>query len=345
MIGPSEIIIARPGFFEPQVVQISPPSMAWRTDGPGSFECSIELQTIALVNLRVQGTVNPLKGMWIWYEHPTAGAWAGVIQKTDVSEWFVRIQAEQFNVLMRKRRVPGGYRAVGIAPGALALQFVTTAERSGESFLLTGTSVQETGDAVDIEPRSGDLCDDILPQLADFGYQWRVRSWSTDERLFEFRQRLGTDKRANVLISEGRHITRTGLSGDLWTVANDIEGIPGDRDPRNTRGYQIEDPKSIRELGRRYQETVAYTGVATRSTIVPLLKKDLALRKYPQEIAQFDVVDEDMIFTEFREGDIIMVALASANVVAPLEVDIRSLNADTNVMTIAGRLRTEDAVA
>lgn len=343
MIGQSEVIIARPGFFDPQIVQVSPPSLAWRTDGPGSLECSIELQSLVAANLRVQGTTTPLKGKWIWFEHPTAGPWAGVIQRTEVGPWFCQIVAEQFNVLMRKRKVPGTYRAVGIAPGSLALQFVNSAERQGESFLLTGTSVQETGDAVDIEPRGGDLCDDILPMLAKFGYQWRVRTLTMDERLFEFRQRVGVDNRGDVLISEGRHIVSTSLTGDLWTVANSIEGIPGDQPFKTARGYEVEDKGSIRTLGRRYQETIAYTGVATRSTLVPLIEADLALRKYPQEIAQFEVVDEDMIFAEFREGDIISVSSASANVVAPFEVDIRSLNGDTNVMTIAGRLRTEEA--
>lgn len=344
MIGQPDAIIARPGWSDARMTPISPPSCSWRTDGPGSFDCEIETRTLSTYGLSVTAIDRALKGRWLWWEHPTAGPWGGVITRTEVGPWYTRIAAEQFAVLLRKRRTATAEAAVGIAPGSLALYYLISAERNGDSFLLSGWEAEESGQAVDLEPRGGDLCDDILPQLADYGYQWRVRADTMNERLFQFRTRLGEDKRGRVLLSEGRHIPVDGVrvTGDLWTVANSITGVSGDRAWEETTGYQQDDESSMRALGRRYEETIAYSGMVTRSTIAPLVKRDLARKKYPQEIAEVTVVDEDMCFADFREGDTISLMSAHANYHGPMEVDIRSLDARTNTMTIAGRLLTED---
>ena len=343
MIGPVDALIARPGWSDQRLVPISPPSMSWRTDGPGSFECEIETRTLGTLGLNITPITNPLKGRWLWWEHPTAGPWGGVITRTEAGPWYTRIVAEQFAVLLRKRRLSANYGPMSISPGSLALLFVSTAERNGDSFLLSGWTAEESGDAIDIEPRGGDLCDDVLPMLADFGYQWRVRANTMDERLFEFRQRVGTDKRATVLLSEGRHVTATRVTGDLWTVANSITGVSGDRDWNQANAYQNEDATSVRTLGRRYEATIAYTGVVSRSTIAPLVKRDLKRLKYPQEIAEVEVVDDDYMFSEFREGDTVTLLSGHANYHGPFEIDVRLLDARRNAITVAGRILTEAA--
>ena len=343
MTAPVEVTLGRPGWSERRIVQIAPPSMSWRTDGPGSFDCLVRARDLHSAGYMLHGVSDPLKGLWLWYEHPTAGPWGGVVTRTDSDGSFVRITAEQFNVLLRKRRVPGTYRAVAVSPGALALSFLTDAERNGDSFMLTGWTAEETGAVIDFEPRGSDLCDDVIPALAAYGYQWRVKATAMDERLFEFRQRVGTDKRASVLMSEGRHIVRFNQTGDLWTVVNSLEGVPGDRDYREARGYQLDDEQSMRELGRRYEATIAYTGAVTRSTIIPQVKRDLERLKYPAEIAQADIADVDLAWLRFREGDIISVASASANYLGPMEVDIRTLDVASGLMSIAGRLRVDEA--
>jgi len=340
--GPAEAIIARPGWVDQRTIQISPPSCAWRTDGPGSFDCTVRTRDLTTAGMGITQISTAVKGRWLWWEHPTAGAWGGVITRTEIGPWYTRITAEQFNVLMRKRQTAQNVKAVGIAPGSLALYYLTSAARSGDSFLLTGWTAQEGGDAVDLEPRGGDLCDDIIPDLARYGYQWRVRAWTMAERLFEFRERLGVDKRGTVLLSEGRHIVGIRVTGDLWTVANSIIGISGDRVWDQSYGYQQDDDASIRALGRRYEETIAYTGVITRSTIAPLVKRDLAVRRYPQEITEIDLVDADMCFLDFREGDTVRILSAQANSDYAMDVDIRSLDAGRNILTIAGRLRTDE---
>ena len=44
----------------------------------------------------------------------------------------------------------------------------------------------------------------------------------------------------------------------------------------------------------------------------------------------------------FREGDVVTIASAHANLVAPMDVDIRSLDVRSGTMAIAGRLQIED---
>jgi len=343
VIGPVEVTIGRAGWVAPQRLNIGPPTMSWRTDGPGTLSCEVDARTLALAGLAVGRRVNPLKGRWLWYAHPTAGAWGGVVTRTEVNDTTVTITAEQFAVLLRKRRVASTYPPLSISPGSLALYLLASAERQGDHLQLTGRTAEESGKAVDIEPRGGDLCDDVLPELAGFGYQWRVRADTMTERVFEFRRRLGEDKRGSVLLSEGHDVVRVGLSGDLWTVANSIEGIPGSEFWEGAAGYTQDDRGSIRALGRRYEETVAYTGSVTRSTIVPLVLRELAERAYPQEIAVVEVVDEGMRWREFREGDTVSLMSRSINVRCPLEVDVRTLDVGAGTMSIAGRLRTEEA--
>src|SRR5688500_4082625 len=124
MTAPVEVTIARPGWFERRIVQIAPPAMSWRTDGPGSFDCLVRARDIHQAGYNLTGVVNPLKGLWLWYDHPTAGPWAGVITRVDSDGSFVRVTAEQFNVLLRKRRVTGSYTSVAVSPGSLALSFL-----------------------------------------------------------------------------------------------------------------------------------------------------------------------------------------------------------------------------
>lgn len=342
-LGPTDATIALPGWGDMKTVPITPPSMSWRTDGPGSFEFTVDNRNLSRLGLKIIGTSNPLKGRWLWWEHPTAGAWGGVITATDAGKWTTRVTAEQFAVLLRKRRTNVNYGSMSMSPGSLALIYMTGAERNGDSYMLTSWTAEECGTALEMQPRGGDLCDDILPQLAAFGYQWRVKATTMTERAFEFRSRLGTDKRGSVLLSDGRHLVSINATGDLWTVANSIIGVAGDTNFQEANGYQLDDDRSIRTLGRRYEATIAYTGVVTRSTIVPLVKRDLADRKYPREVYTAEVVDEDSIWSQFREGDIVSVASASLNYQGPMDVDIRSLDMSTQTMTIAGLIRWDEA--
>jgi hypothetical protein len=342
--APTDLIIAGPGFYNQRLVPISPPDMSWRTDGPGSFSCEIDTRELTNVGINVSASDDPLQGMWVWWEHPTAGAWGGVITRTEVDTWYTRVTAEQFNVLLRKRRMSSTFGQMSASPGALALMFLTAAERNGDSFGLTSWTAEETGPAIDIEPRGGDLCDDVLRSLTRFGYQWRVKADTMDERAFQFRRRLGYDLSRSVLLSEGMDIPHGGfrVSADLWTVANSIVGISGQSDWRDSNGYQADDDGSIRALGRRYEDVIGYNGATSRSTLVPLVKADLAEMSYPKHIAEIVVTEQNNTWQTFREGDTVAVSSAAANVYAPFEVDIRSLNMTTGLMTLAGKLRTED---
>lgn len=345
MIGQADAIIARPGFTDQRIIAISPPDMSWRTDGPGTFDCEIETRDLTNSGLSVSGTSAGVKGCWIWWEHPTAGAWGGVITRTEVDTWYTRITAEQFNVLLRKRRMSSTFGQLSASPGSLALMFVTAAERNGDSFGLTSWTAEETGPAIDIEPRGGDLCDDVIRSLLRYGYQWRVKADTMSERAFQFRKRLGSDLSRSVLLSEGMDIPHGGfrVSADLWTVANSIHGVSGQADWSKANGYQADNDASIKALGRRFDEVTAYGGATSRSTLVPLVKADLTDKAYPKDIAEIQVTDQNYQWQAFREGDTVSVASAAANIAAPFEVDIRSLSMRSGLMTLAGRIKSEDA--
>lgn len=343
MTAASEIEIGRPGWDQVRRLACSPPSMSWRTDGPGTFNAT--LSTDELLDWRMPpASRTGLKGKWLWYEHPIAGAWGGVITATSVRGAFTDITAEDFAVLLRKRRTAANYRAQSASPGTMALVYITSAERAGDYLGLTAWTADESGDPIDYDPRGGDLADEIIPELAEFGYQWRVLSRTKDERWFDFRPRLGADLRRTVHLLSGRHIVAESeaIDGDLWTVANAISGVAGDQQFEVSRGYFAENRASVKALGRRYETQIAYDGAATRSTIVPLIKKDLAAMAYPAEICTVDVTAADDTWRLFREGDVIRVTLAAAGADCPMTVDVRSLDVGTGVLTISGELLTTE---
>jgi hypothetical protein len=345
-LSPNILTIASAGFLDRQYVETTPPTMSWRTDGPGTLETTMQTRDLAKLGIRVLGRTDQLKGKWAFYQHPTAGGWGGVVTSTDVAGPYTQIICEQFAVLMRARQVSSVWKALGASPGALALQYVQTAERHGDTFGLTSFAAYEGGEPVDYEPRGGDLCDEILPELASFGYQWHVRSDTIEERAFRFYPRIGTDKRREITLVDGVHIAMGSLavSGDLWTVANSIEGINADLPYESATGYTLEDNTSIRELGRRYERSIPYSGVATRTTIAPLVKRDLLRYRYPTEVATCDIVDDGLIWAQLREGDTIMVESGECNVRCPMTVDIRALDVGRGLLQIGGELLIAEAV-
>lgn len=339
MTAPSFATIARVGWVGAAEIPLAGLSLSWRTDGAGLLTGIADAKELSRYGFSPTAR-NGLKGKWLWYEHPTAGGWAGTITGSETQGAFTTITAEDFATNLRKRRLGSNWRPFPSSPGAIVLQFLTSAERAGENLGLTGWVAEEGGDTITWDPRAGDLYEELIPELADFGYQWHVISRTKDERLFEFRRRLGTDKRRSVLLSDGRHIIAESadITGDLWTVANSIEGIAADSDYNHARGYQQDSQASIRALGRRFEEQIAYDGVATRSTIAPLVKKDLAKFSYPQELITVDIMDADDCWRLFREGDTVSIALAAAGIQCPMQIDVRSLDVDTATVTISGAL-------
>jgi hypothetical protein len=337
---PGWLEVSHPGFGNIQVVPTANIDATWRTDGPGVLRGTMETEYITTMGLKVWGWTSSLFGKWVWWEHPTAGGWGGVITAVSCDGPFTYVTAEQWPVLLRKRRISSTWRAVPSSPGSLALTFLNHAARAGEDLGVTDWVAEEGGETIDYEPRGGDLCDDIFPELASYGYQWRVTSDDKHVRQLQFRERVGQDKRTRITLSEGVHIPAGGytLEGDLWTVTNSIEGVNADELFNDATGYVLEDQASIRALGRRYETTIGYNGMATSSTIAPLVQRDLERYKWPAHVLSLDVLDADLCWSWVREGDTIMVHLPSANLIAPFQVDIRTLIVDESRLQLAGSL-------
>jgi hypothetical protein len=341
MSAPQRVQIGYPGWADTRIVEVALPSMSWRTDGPGTFTTQADVRELRKAGIRVLGRTDGIKGRWLWYEHPTAGAWGGVITATDVDGPLVTLFCEQFAVLLRKRTLSSRYIPESSSPGSVAMGILTASERHGEALGLTSWSAYEGGQMIDYEPRGGDLCDEVIPELASLGgLQWRVRSTAMDERAFEMRPQVGVDRSRTCLLVEGRHVPDPGVrvSGDLWNVANAIEGINADQPNREARGYVVEDQASIKGLRRRYEESIAYSGVSTRSTVVHLVKRDLTRKAWPVEFAVVDVIDEDGCYGWFAEGDTISIQSSSADIHCPMTVEIRTLDLAGGIMQIAGEL-------
>jgi len=341
--GMRDVVIGRAGWATMDRLPVVMGGVSWRTDGAGSLSCRIALRDLFARGYDLRPGSTPIKGMWLWWEHATAGGWGGVITRTSVSWPWLDITAESFLVLLRARRVPTDYGPQSASPGSLAMRAIRDVERGGDRLQITGAVADESDVAVWYDWRGGDLAEDVLPELTGYGYQMRVRTDTIDERLFEFRRRLGLDRRGDVLLAEGGAIISPSQEGDLWTLANAIVGVSGESDWSDSTAYRLDDDASIRAYGRAYERTIAYPGLVTRSTIIPRVQRDLAARSSPAEVVTLDTVDAGYIWERIREGDTVTAILPSANAIVGVRIDQRTLDVSRGVQTFAGTVIAEAA--
>ena len=330
------VTIGRVGWVDEELLDASAISFSRQVDGPGQLVCTVPHDGLYDRGYDVRPGDRPIKGSWVRIEHPTAGTWAGVVTQTRVDGAWVELTAESFHVLLRKRRVPTDYVVAGVPAGSVALRAFTDVQRMDYTWVAS-VSADEDGDPIEVELRGGDLVDDVFGELVDVsGMQWRV----TPERVLEWRHRLGSDKRGSVTLVEGAQISGVEQTGDLWTMVNALTGTASDSRWADTTAYELESDDSIRDYGRRYEETRTYP-YATRSTIIPHVRDDLARLRDPAELIRLEVIDDGESWADVREGDLFTAILPSVNAVVVVDVIAQDFDLDRGTMSIAGKVLAE----
>lgn len=272
------------------------------------------------------------KGMWVHYEHDSGFTFAGVITARRRRPGAWEIIAETFHVLMRKRRMARLFRTLTAPPGSLFVRVLKDAQ-NGDPLGLRSILADESGDAMRLDARAMDLYDEVIPTLLRGGeFEWDI----DDDRNASFGKHIGADRRATVHLAEGRHVVDFSLDDDLWTITNDILGIPARRGFAESRAFQVEDGDSIRGYGRM-QGTLVVPEI-TKHAITPVIKRQLQEWKDPRQSLSLTLANEDNCFGWFGIGDRIRVTLGSAGttvIYRPLAI---ALDEDTGTMTTAGEV-------
>lgn len=199
-----EAVISAPGNLEPRRVPLAGTQCSWEINGAGSFSAFVRLD-----DLRAAGLVGDIKGYWVVY--PTsAGLWGGVISGQPTTGTYMEIAAQGFLTLVKGRVLTERLVAMGGSAGGLARRALSLAGAGSPTFLDIG-DIDEGGGALTLE-LTGDVANDVLPQLAEAGdVEWVV----TAERVFHLARRLGHDRSATVRLVEDRHIAQARVNDDL----------------------------------------------------------------------------------------------------------------------------------
>ena len=327
----ADVTITNAGGLNPQRVAGAGLRCSWGISQAGTMSVFLPARDAVLAGL---GDTAAL-GRWLAYEHPTAGRWAGIVQDVSWAPNELELACESFHALLRKRRGPRNFRRNAMTPGEHFRRVITDASHD-DPLWLTVTRADEDGEPVPMEDRGGDLFGTVIPQLLGGGdYEWRVNE--NREAEFGVAGTVGLDKRATVLLAEGRHIATFRYAASRLTVANDLLGIAGDKDYERAQSFIREDGASIERYGR-LQETRVYPRLTSKSTIEPRLRAELRQTATPAAAVELTLTDEDRCFSWFREGDIVGVLLPTANAAKAVRLTARALDVEAGTLTCSGNV-------
>lgn len=202
-----DMVVSAPGNLSPRRVPLAGCQCSWEINGPGSLSAFIRLDDV-----RGSGLGGDLKGYWLTYA-TSAGAWGGVITGQPTTGTYMEIAAQGFLALVKGRVLTDPLVAMGGSAGGLARRALAQAGAGNPTFLALG-AIDEGGGALTLD-LTGDVANDVLPQLAEAGdVEWVV----TAERVFTLARRLGHDRSATVRLVEDRHIAQARVNDDLETT-------------------------------------------------------------------------------------------------------------------------------
>lgn len=203
-----EVIISDRGGGNATRIEIASPQASWLLNESGQFSCYTTIDI-----LRRAGLGGELKGKWLWWVSP-AGIFGGVITGRPMTGTVAEISAEGWASLLRGRVLIGGDQAIA-PPASLAVRVLRSASASQATFITIGT-IEEGGQDLGVL-MTGDVADDILPNLADAGdMEWRIDA----DRKFHAGRKLGRDLSGSIRFLENRNFGNVQIADDLWYAAS-----------------------------------------------------------------------------------------------------------------------------
>jgi hypothetical protein len=301
---------------------------SWVVSAPGSFSCVVSDR-----DARRWGAAGAswLGSKWVRLETADLPAWGGVVTTMRWAPGTLELGAESFHALLRRRRVPRTYGQQRATAGALAQRAYRDVQADDYTFIRT-FEADETGDPIDFEWHGGDLADDVFRELATAsGQEWTVDA----DRAAEWRVRLGADKSGTVHLAYPHEIVSYSLTGDLWTVENDIEGEAADTAFAAPVYDQAEDNASVKTRGR-YQTTRTYPNVVSKGTVRPKVKRDLERLANPTQVVTMTVANVAHCWGKFQLGDTILATLPGADSRLRVRLGAIAVDVDGGTMELAG---------
>jgi hypothetical protein len=272
-------------------------------------------------------------GRWVWWEHPTQGIFAGYVEDApiDTGRGTVELGVISFVNILTKRRTIRRYRPAAGPPGAIvrrALADVTL--DAGMPFEITAS---ERGNNLTYEFRAASIMDVFDAMVSASGQEWR--SWMDDSRTLqiEWRPKVGEDLTADVTFTEGVNIIDARIEQTIANTVNDLLGIADDQQYDRAQGARFISAGSRGRFGS-LQDTRRYTGLVSKSTLMPQVQSDLETLALPTVTITIRVYHLEPLLSLIRDGSEFRFVSHSANAVYRARVLARDIDLDSGVVTL-----------
>lgn len=323
------ITLSRVNWSDPRQVRVSGVACDWSINAPGALHCALPVSAAQLTTFG-----DDLKGLWLVYDHATAGRWAGVVVDNQANgDGTMSLNATSMHWLLAKKRVSRRFKTGNAPPGALALRIVRDVANERVVWI-TDIQADEDGELVSYEFRGDDAGQAIATISYDSHQSYTVTVTDDGLLAFEWRVDLGSDKTGSVLLRENCELANVVVTESIDSVVNDIRAVSDERDWLTSVSSTQADPNSIDLYGRR-QETRAYIG-ADSSSLAARARTDLLRDALPVRTVTADMAASHPMAAEVREGDYVLIWCEGANCVCKWRITNRALDNGWGTIHLAG---------
>lgn len=328
--GLSLLTIARRNWADQREVRCANISASWRVSQIGRLSATIASRDAWLLG------IDDYLGMWVYWAHPTLGAWGGTVEDVTVSfqRGTLELSCASFANAMKHRRTAKRYGQASGPPGSLVLRAIT--DLSVRDLPFTSVGVDTSGNPVSMSWRGDDLYSVVSRLASQGGKQFDVTVDVDSLAIaFEFRTQTGRDRTGYVSLCEGYHIADGTVASTIANLINDRLAVSAEQSWDTAVSAVALNGPSIRLYGHK-QDTQSYYGFATPTALANRARSELAVLASPQIPVSFRLSDRELQLVDFIQGDTIRVVSSSANAEYLVTVMGRAVDADTGVVTIVG---------
>lgn len=319
----SLIELSRPGWVAPRLVPVADVQASWAVNEPGRLSCLLPYEALP--------TGRDLKGLWVWWQHPTQGGWGGFVESDPIDTGRGReLSCAGFAALLDVRRGPERAKPGRGTAGQLALTALRTSQQA-DRLWLTAAVAGTAGTLIEQEWRGESVLSILNGLVSASGQEWRIVVGDDRSITFEWRVMVGADRRNQVLLAEGYQIASASWGPTLATVVNDRLAVTGVETFAHRQRVVVQDSDSILTYGRR-QDRQSYAGLLRESGLITAAKRDLRTTAWPAGPLTLSILATEGLGLYLREGDWCRVWLAGAR--SPLDFRIRARAVSINDGTV-----------
>lgn len=300
-------IIARPRWQNPVYVPVSQPSASWAVSDIGVFSAHLPAARAHALGF------DNLKDLWIRWDHPTMGIWAGVIKRnpTEINSGVMELSADSFHVRMKGVRTPTSLQVLSGSPGQLALRLLTMSA-TDKRLWFDDIAASASGPALRLELRGDDLYSAIESLANENDHEFDITINDDGTIDWAFKRRIGRDKRGSVLLVEGVNVLGGQIAPTTDGLVNDILAVSDEQDWTFAKKRVVANPDSIDQY-ERIAVTRRYTGSPGGSSLVTRANQDLAIESYEAVPVSITMQAQNPLLSAIRQGDTVRFWSSSQN--------------------------------